>query len=69
MAINFQHAEAIDNNVRLALETAMNTILDGVRQELEANGGTVLVDTVEGEGTAFSLTQKMSGQKIGTCKP
>ena len=23
----------------------------------------------EGEGTAFSLTQKMSGQKIGTCKP
>ena len=43
MAINFQHAEAIDNNVRLALENAMNTILAGVRQELEANGGTILV--------------------------
>ena len=49
MAINFQHAAAVNNNVRLALETAMNTILDGVRQELEANGGTVLVERNNGE--------------------
>ena len=46
MAINFQHAEAIDNNVRLALENAMNTILAGVRQELEANGGTIFLDEI-----------------------
>jgi hypothetical protein len=49
MAINFQHAAAIDNNVRLALDTAMNNILAGVRQELEANGGTVLVSRLNEE--------------------
>jgi hypothetical protein len=39
-----------------------------ITYEAESFAGEIVMKG-EGEGAAFAMTQKMNGQKIGTCKP